>query len=54
MNKSLYVEDKKIEEPCSNYTMKHESDIVGVWEVAVTKETTERGAMKQCLAILGL
>ena len=52
--KSLYVEDKKMEETCSNLTMKHESNIVDVWEVAGTKEATEWGAMKQCLPILGL
>ena len=45
---------KKVEEKCPNYTMKHESDIVGVWEVAGTKQTTEWGGMKQCLAILEL
>ena len=26
---------------------------VDVWEVAGTKQTTESGVMKQCLAILG-
>ena len=55
VHKILCVEDlKKIEEKCSIYTMKHESDIVDVWEVAGTKQTTEWGGMKQCLTILGL
>ena len=44
---------KKFEE-ASKYKMKHEGDIVDVSEVAGTKQTTEPGAMKQCLAILGL
>ena len=52
VHKSLYVEGKKFEE-ASKYKMKYESDIVDVWDVAVTKQTTESGAMKQCLAILG-
>ena len=34
--------------------MKHENDIVDVWEVAGTKQTTEWGSMKHCLAILEL
>ena len=41
VDKSLYVEDKKFEKTCSSYTIKHESDIVNVWEVAETKESTE-------------
>ena len=45
---------KKIEEKGSNYTMKYESSIVDVWEVAVTKQTTEWGGMKQCFAVLEL
>ena len=45
---------KKSEEKCPNYTMKHESDMVDVWEVAGTKQTTEWGGMKQYLAILEL
>ena len=53
LHKSIYVEDKKFEE-ASKYKMKHESDIVDVWEVAGTEQTTESGAMKQCLAILVL
>ena len=53
VHKSLYVKDKKIEK-VSKYKMEHESDIVDIWEVAGTKQTTESGAMKQCLAILGL
>ena len=53
VHKSLYVEDKKIEET-SKYTMKYKSDIVDVWEVAGTRQITESGAMKQCLATLGL
>lgn len=32
--------------------MEHESDIVDIWEVAGTKETTELDTMKQYLAIL--
>ena len=27
VHKSIYVEDKKSEEKCSNYTVKHERDI---------------------------
>ena len=34
--------------------MKHESDIVDVWGVAGTKQTTESGGMKQCFAVLEL
>ena len=45
---------KQIEEKCSNYTMKHESGIVDVWEVAGTKQTIESGGMKQCFAVLEL
>ena len=45
---------KKIEEKCSNYTMKYESGIVDVWGVAGTKQTTESGGMKQCFAVLEL
>ena len=45
---------KKIVEKCLNYTMRYESDIVDVWEVAGTKESTEWGGMKQYLPILGL
>ena len=52
--KSVYVQEKNIEEKCSNYTRKHESDIVDLWEVAGTKQTTEWGGIKQCLAILEL
>ena len=44
----------KIEEKCSDYTMKHESEIADVWKLAGTKQTIEWGGMKQCLAILEL
>ena len=53
VHKSLYAEIKKFEENCSNYTMKRESDIVDIREVAGIKQTTEWGALKQCLTILG-
>ena len=54
VHKSVYVEDKKNEEKCSNYTMNYESGIVDVWGVAGTKQTTESGGMKQCFAVLEL
>ena len=47
---------KVIEDTCSNYIVKRKRlhDIVHVWEVAWIKQTTGWGALKQCLAILGL
>ena len=54
VHKSICVEDKKSEEKCSNYTVKHERDIAGLWKIAGTKQITEWGGMKQSLAILGI
>ena len=54
VHKSLYVEDKKSEEKCSNYTVKPERDIADLWKIAGTKQITEWAGIKQSLAILGI
>ena len=54
IHKSLYVEDKKSEEKCSNYTAKHKRDVADLWKIAGTKQITEWAGIKQSLAILGI